>query len=100
MGIYPLSKKQKPSECFHFQLSAGHLLLPFTGTLAIIEQETFQEDGRFKAEVEFVGSWSVYPYFKRGLLCFIVLRGVGLFALKYNPCVEQSVSKRGGEDMY
>ncbi|QSS48938.1 hypothetical protein I7I53_09154 [Histoplasma capsulatum var. duboisii H88] len=78
MGIYSLSKKQKPSECFQFQSPSGHGLLPFTGTLPIIKQKSFQRDGRFKGEVEFVGSWSVYPYFKRGLLCFIVLRGVCL----------------------
>ncbi|EEQ85474.1 uncharacterized protein BDCG_08743 [Blastomyces dermatitidis ER-3] len=42
------------------------------------------EDDSVGGKVEFVGSWSVYPYFKSGT---IVLNSIerGLFALKYNP---------------
>ncbi|OAX80184.1 hypothetical protein ACJ72_05490 [Emergomyces africanus] len=42
------------------------------------------EDDAAGGQVEFIGSWSVYPYFKSGI---IVLNSIerGLFALKYNP---------------
>lgn len=44
--------------------------------------DCYPEDDESGGEVEFVGSWSVYPYFKSGIL---ILNSIerGLFALKY-----------------
>ncbi|PGG95475.1 hypothetical protein GX51_08233 [Blastomyces parvus] len=42
------------------------------------------EDDAIGGTVEFFGSWSVYPYFKSGIIVLNTIER-GLFALKYNP---------------